>query len=152
MSLTHTLPGALTENSRFRILGATGKLCLESVVTLNFSFCLQRKPNFLRNVRTQYGGRCQASCSLYSVIRQIMMQALRTVGLSCTLVRGQYFYFQPSILPLTFTKRARSLSMKAALGNIQYSTHERNRIAQSIDSIKPYLTVTPWRNTSHTFL
>ena len=60
MSLTHTLPGALTENSRFRILGATGKLCLESVVTLNFSFCfcLQRKPNFLRNVRTRYGVAC----------------------------------------------------------------------------------------------
>ncbi len=61
----------------------------------------------------------------------LMMQTLCTVGLSCTLVRGQYFYFQPSILPLTFTKRASSLGMKAALGNIKCSTHERNRIASS---------------------
>ncbi len=58
MSLIHTLLGDLAENSRFRILGATGKLCLESVVTLNFSFCLQRKPHFLRNVRTRYGVAC----------------------------------------------------------------------------------------------
>jgi len=42
MSLTHALLGALTENSRFRILGTTGKLCLESVITLNpFLFTTQ---------------------------------------------------------------------------------------------------------------
>ena len=46
-------------------------------------------------------------------------------------VRGQYFYFQPCILLLTVTKRASSLGMKAALGNIKCSTHERNRIASS---------------------
>jgi|CXWL01.1.fsa_nt_gi hypothetical protein len=68
---------------------------------------------------------------LYSMIRQIMMQALCTVGLSCTLVCSQYFYFQPSILPLTFTKWESSLGMKAALGNIKYPTHERNRVTSS---------------------
>lgn len=44
-----------TVNSLFKILGATGKLCLESVVTLNFSFCLQRKFNLLCNVWTRHG-------------------------------------------------------------------------------------------------
>ena len=34
------------------------KNAVESVVTLNFSFCLQRKFNFLRSARTRYGVIC----------------------------------------------------------------------------------------------
>ncbi|WP_206781780.1 hypothetical protein, partial [Nitrosomonas supralitoralis] len=59
---------------------------------------LQRKFIFLRNVSAVWRG-------WYSVIGRVMMQALGTVGLSCTLVCGQYFYFQSCILLLTFTDR-----------------------------------------------
>jgi hypothetical protein len=68
---------------------------------------------------------------LYSVIHQVMIQALRTVGLPCITVCGQYFYFQPCILPITFTKRVSASRIKAALGNIKYPTHEHSRIALS---------------------
>ena len=88
---------------------------------------------FLLTAQVQFLAQCSNAVwrGLYSMIRQIMMQALRTVGLPCTLVCGQYFYFQPCILQLTFPKRASSLGMKAALGNIKYSTHERIRITSS---------------------
>jgi hypothetical protein len=75
MLLTHALLGALTENSHFRILGTTGKLCLESVVTLN---------PFLFTTQTQLLAQCSDTVwrDLYTVICQITMQALRTVGFS----------------------------------------------------------------------
>lgn len=68
-------------------------------------------------------------CGLYPVIRQVMIPALHTVGLACTAVCSQYFYFQPCILPLTRTERARASRMKTTLGYIEYLTHEHYRIA-----------------------
>lgn len=48
MSVTQALLGAATANYRSSRFGATGKLCLEYVVALNFRFYLQRRPSFLR--------------------------------------------------------------------------------------------------------
>jgi len=48
MSATYTVSGSLTSNCRFNKFGATGKLCLLSVVALNFFFCFAATPaNFI---------------------------------------------------------------------------------------------------------
>ncbi len=85
---------------------------------------------FLLTTQVQFLAQCSNAVwrGLYCVIRQVMVQALGTAGLPCTLVCGQYFYFQSCILLLTFTDRASPLDMKAALGNVKCPTHERNRI------------------------
>ena len=45
---TQALFESVTANWRSSRSGATGRLCRESVVALNFRFCLQRRPSFLR--------------------------------------------------------------------------------------------------------
>lgn len=86
---------------------------------------------FLLAVQIQFLAQCSNAVwrGLYSVIHQLMIQALRTVGLSCTAMCRQYFHFQPCILPLTLTERARASRMKTTLGYIEYLTHEHYRIA-----------------------
>src|SRR4030067_3710705 len=48
ISVTQILLGAVVSNFCSNKFSATGRLCLELVVALNFFFCLQRIPNFLR--------------------------------------------------------------------------------------------------------
>src|SRR5512135_1265088 len=48
MSLTQTLLGSVVSNCCFSRFSATGRACLESVVALNFLFCLHRIPSFFR--------------------------------------------------------------------------------------------------------
>src|SRR5512139_1606819 len=46
MSLSHTSFGLVASNCWFSRFSATGSVCLESVVALNFLFCLHHIPNF----------------------------------------------------------------------------------------------------------
>src|SRR3972149_9469200 len=69
ISLTHTLFGSATANRSPRIFSATGRVCRESVVALNFLFCLQRIPSLLRirlirRTRTRTLCSARSSCSV----------------------------------------------------------------------------------------
>src|SRR5512136_1353496 len=46
MSLSHTSFGLVASNCWFSRFSATGSVCLESVVALNFLLCLHRIPSF----------------------------------------------------------------------------------------------------------
>ena len=121
-------------------LSATGRACWESLLALNFLFCLHRIPKLLPDPADPY---------THTLVFELMLQPLRTARLSGPLVGGFDLHFQPSFSLNTLRRLPSQPSVIAALGYMQDTAHHRRvdcswnpfHAGTSVFSIVPQLKV-----------